>query len=61
MSQVTALSRTTGSSLLIVFPTVVFGRVSVLTLLVHDPSYADNPLRQDLWRAGHVHAGCCCC
>jgi hypothetical protein len=42
---------------LIVFPTVVFGGVSVLTLLVHDPTYADNPLRQDLWRAGHAHAG----
>jgi hypothetical protein len=42
---------------LILFPTVVFGGVSVLTLLVHDPTYADNPLRQDLWRAGHAHAG----
>jgi len=42
---------------LIVFPTVVFGGVSVLTLLVHDPTYADNALRQDLWRAGHAHAG----
>ena len=42
---------------LIVFPTVVFGGVSVLTLLVHDPAYPDNPLRQDLWRAGHAHAG----
>jgi hypothetical protein len=41
---------------LIVFPTVVFGGVSVLTLLVHDPTYADNALRQDLWRAGHAHA-----
>ena len=42
---------------LIVFPTVVFGGVSVLTLLVHDPTYADNALRQDLWRAGHAHGG----
>jgi hypothetical protein len=38
-------------------PTVVIGGVSVLTLLVNDPSYQDNPLRQDLWRAGHAHAG----
>jgi hypothetical protein len=22
-----------------------------------DPSYAQNDLRQDLWRAGHAHAG----
>ena len=29
----------------------------MLTLLVHDPTYADNALRQDLWRAGHAHAG----
>jgi uncharacterized membrane protein len=43
--------------LLIVLPTVVFGGMSLLTLLVHDPDYAANPLRQDLWRAGHAHAG----
>ncbi len=50
-------SRRIAGIVLIVFPTVVFGGVSVLTLLVHDPGYADNPLRQDLWRAGHAHAG----
>src|SRR5262249_37001692 len=22
-----------------------------------DPAYMENPLRQDLWRAGHAHAG----
>jgi len=22
-----------------------------------DPGYMDNPLRQNLWRAGHAHAG----
>jgi len=26
-------------------------------LLIGDPKYMDNPLRQDLWRAGHAHAG----
>jgi hypothetical protein len=50
-------SRRVAGIVLIVFPTVVFGGVSVLTLLVHDPAYPDNPLRQDLWRAGHAHAG----
>ena len=50
-------SRRVAGIVLIVFPTVVFGGVSVLTLLVHDPAYADNPLRQDRWRAGHAHAG----
>ena len=28
-----------------------------MTMLVHDPAYTANPLRQDLWRAGHAHAG----
>lgn len=52
-----AKSRRVAGILLIIMPTVVFGGVSVLTLLVHDPTYIDNPLRQDLWRAGHAHAG----
>jgi hypothetical protein len=43
--------------LLIVLPTVVFGGVSILTLLINDPDYMANHLRQDLWRAGHAHAG----
>jgi hypothetical protein len=43
--------------LLIILPTVMFGGVSILTLLISDPSYAQNELRQDLWRAGHAHAG----
>jgi hypothetical protein len=53
----TSQSRRVAGIVLIVFPTVVFGGVSVLTLLVHDPEYADNALRQDLWRAGHAHGG----
>ena len=52
-----APSRRTAGILLIIFPTVVIGGVSVLTLLITDPAYAANPLRQDLWRAGHAHAG----
>lgn len=43
--------------LLIILPTVMFGGVSILTLLINDPTYSANPLRQDLWRAGHAHAG----
>lgn len=50
-------SRRLAGILLLVFPTVVFGGVSLLRLLVDDPAYRDNPLRQDLWRAGHAHAG----
>ncbi len=50
-------SRITAGLLLILLPTVVFGGVSILSLLVGDPEYARNQLRQDLWRAGHAHAG----
>ena len=35
----------------------MIGGVSILSLLITDPAYAQNPLRQDLWRAGHAHAG----
>jgi hypothetical protein len=38
-------------------PTVVYGGASILYMLVGDPTYAQNQLRQDLWRAGHAHAG----
>jgi len=50
-------SRRTAGILLIVLPTVMIGGVSLLSLLVWEPSYAANELRQDLWRAGHAHAG----
>ena len=43
--------------LLVVLPTVMFGGASILSLLIGDPSYMQNPLRQNLWRAGHAHAG----
>lgn len=50
-------SRRTAGILLIVLPTVIYGGVSLLSLLIGDPRYMANPLRQDLWRAGHAHAG----
>ena len=50
-------SRRMAGVLLVVLPTVVIGGFSILTMLVRDPAYIDNPLRQDLWRAGHAHAG----
>jgi hypothetical protein len=43
--------------LLVIFPTVLYGGVTLLRLLITDPRYAHNALRQDLWRAGHAHAG----
>ncbi|MEX2591227.1 MAG: hypothetical protein WD426_00540 [Anditalea sp.] len=44
--------------LLIVLPTVAYGGASLLYLLTNsEDGYVNNPLRQDLWRAGHAHAG----
>ncbi len=50
-------SRRLAGVLLVVFPTVILGGVSLLGLLIDDPAYRANQLRQDLWRAGHAHAG----
>ena len=50
-------SRRIAGILLLVLPTVMFGGVSILRLLIGTPEYMANPLRQDLWRAGHAHAG----
>ncbi|MGB7212353.1 MAG: hypothetical protein WBC97_06945 [Gemmatimonadales bacterium] len=51
-------SRMTAGILLVVLPTVMYGGLSLLMLLVgRTPGYVDNPLRHDLWRAGHAHAG----
>jgi hypothetical protein len=50
-------SRLVAGIVLIIVPTVEIGGASILSLLIADPSYAQNDLRQDLWRAGHAHAG----
>ena len=50
-------SRLVAGILLILVPTVEIGGASILSLLISDPSYSQNELRQDLWRAGHAHAG----
>jgi hypothetical protein len=50
-------SRLVAGIVLIVVPTVEIGGASILSLLIADPAYAQNDLRQDLWRAGHAHAG----
>jgi hypothetical protein len=44
--------------LLVVIPSVMYGGLALLMALTNgEPGYADNPLRHDLWRAGHAHAG----
>lgn len=51
-------SRMLGGILLVVLPTVMYGGLTLLSLLTRNlPGYNDNPLRHDLWRAGHAHAG----
>ena len=51
-------SRMLAGILLVVLPTVMYGGMSLLSLLTRNtPGYNDNPLRHDLWRAGHAHAG----
>jgi uncharacterized membrane protein len=51
-------SRRLAGILLILIPTVAFGGASLLTMILGQiPGYLDNPVRQDLWRAGHAHAG----
>jgi hypothetical protein len=45
-------------SILLVVPTVMYGGLSIRSFLPRAaPGYVDNPLRHDLWRAGHAHAG----
>jgi len=50
-------SRKLAGILLVVLPTVIYGGVTLLSMLIGDPAYMDNELRRGLWRAGHAHAG----
>jgi len=51
-------SRMFAGVLLVVLPTVMYGGLSLLSFLTNNsPGYNNNPLRHDLWRAGHAHAG----
>jgi hypothetical protein len=51
-------SRRLAGILLILVPAIAFGGASLLTMILGQiPGYLDNPVRQDLWRAGHAHAG----
>jgi len=51
-------SRMFAGILLVVLPSVMYGGLTLLSFLIRNlPGYNDNPLRHDLWRAGHAHAG----
>jgi hypothetical protein len=37
---------------------IAFEGARLLTMIFRrEPGYIDNPVRQNLWRAGHAHAG----
>lgn len=57
MNDMSPESRRLAGILLILIPAVAWGGASILTFLINDPQYMQNALRQDLWRAGHAHAG----
>lgn len=51
-------SRMLAGILLVVLPTAMYGGLTLFGMLTgNGPGYADNPLRHDMWRAGHAHAG----
>jgi hypothetical protein len=51
-------SRMFAGILLVVLPSVMYGGLTLLMALTRNaPGYNDNPLRHDLWRTGHAHAG----
>jgi hypothetical protein len=51
-------SRILAAILLIAVPSVEFGGLALLGMLTRRTAgYLDNPLRQNMFRAGHAHAG----
>jgi hypothetical protein len=53
-----AASIRTAGVFLVLVPTVAYGGVSLLGFISRrSPGYLDNPVRQNLFRAGHAHAG----
>ena len=51
-------SRQLAGILFVLVPTVEFGGWSLLRMIDRRlPGYLDNPVRQNLFRAGHAHAG----
>src|SRR5690348_7918353 len=51
-------SKKSAGIIFILVPTVAYGGTALLSQLLNAGSgYMDNPLRQNLWRAGHAHAG----
>jgi hypothetical protein len=53
-----AASLRTAGVIMVLVPAIVYGGVSLLGFIGRrTPGYLDNPVRQNLFRAGHAHAG----
>lgn len=51
-------TQSTAGLILVILPTVMYGGISLLRFIQkRDPGYVENPVRQNLFRAGHAHAG----
>jgi hypothetical protein len=58
MLQISNLTRLLCGITLITVPAVEIGGVFLLKMIrSREPGYMDNPVRQNLFRAGHAHAG----
>jgi len=56
--EISNTSKMLSGIILITVPTIEFGGSFLLGMLRRgEPGYVDNALRQDLFRAGHAHAG----
>jgi hypothetical protein len=58
MLQISNVTRLMCGVILITVPTIEFGGTFLLKMLrTREAGYMDNPIRQNLFRAGHAHAG----
>jgi len=57
MLQISNVTRLLCGIILITVPSIQFGGVFLLKMLqTREAGYLDNPIRQNLFRAGHAHA-----
>lgn len=58
LNNISDVTRLLCGIILITVPTIEFGGAFLLKMLwTREPGYLDNPIRQNLFRAGHAHAG----
>jgi len=58
LNNISNITRLMCGIILITVPTIEFGGAFLLKMLrTREPGYLDNSIRQNLFRAGHAHAG----